>query len=256
MWHDVVLGQKREWESIRARSYVARTSAPAPAAADLARVVIGPRRAGKSCYAAHLAIAGDCACGYLNFDDERLASPAGKVALDELLAAVDEVYGYLEQAFLCFTVPRFSFKPREQSAAPKKCYAIDTGLVEAAGFMSSASHGRLLENLVAIALHRRQLRGELQLFYWQDPQKSEVDFVIHQDRTVKSLVQVCATGSEPKTRARELRGLLNASRALGCTDLLLLTEDTRAAETLERWQGYSAKVRWQPVSTWLLDQGR
>jgi len=423
MWHDVVLSQRREWESIRARSYVARTSAPDPAAADLARVVIGPRRAGKSSYAAHLAVAEGVACGYLNFDDERIASPAGKAALDHLLAAVDAVYGnpplllldeiqnlagwelwvnrlqrcgrrliltgsnahllgselathltgrhlsipllpfsfaeflaargrvagdltsaelaaacrthaatggfpevvlkdlsahdylrtllgavihkdivlrhgvrapqaldtlarcllsqpggaysfrtlrhatgcrsvhtmkkyvgYLEQAFLFFTVPRFSFKPREQSAAPKKCYAIDNGLAEAAGFMSSPGHGRLLENLVAIALHRRQLRGELQLFYWQDPQKSEVDFVIHQDRTVKSLVQVSATTNEPRTRARELRGLLNASRALGCTDLLVLTEEAGASTTIESWQGYSTEVRWQPVSRWLLDQ--
>lgn len=420
MLQDVVQSQKREWEEIRARRYVARTSAPAPVSADLAEVVIGPRRAGKSCYAAHLAMAQPAPCGYLNFDDERLLAPTGGVQPDELLASVDEVYGrppvllldeiqnlanwelwvnrlqragrrliltgsnahllsselathltgrhfsipllpfsfaeflvarerdaseltaaelaaecrlyaasggfpevvlkqlsaleylrtlvgavvhkdivlrhgvrapqgldalarcllsqpggaysfralrqatgcrsvhtmkkyvgYLEQTFLMFTVPRFSYKLREQSAAPKKCYVIDNGLIGAAGFMSSANHGRLLENLVAISLYRRQLQGGCELFYWQDPQKAEVDFLVFRDREVKSLVQVCASTADPKTRAREIRGLLHASKALGCSDLLLLTEGGED-ETVETWQGYSAKIRWQPVSKWLL----
>lgn len=71
---------------------------------------------------------------------------------------------YLAQAFLVFSVPRFSFKAREQTASNKKAYPIDPGLVSAVGFSSSPNRGRLLEALVAIACFRRQLRGELNLF--------------------------------------------------------------------------------------------
>jgi predicted AAA+ superfamily ATPase len=57
----------------------------------LIKVVIGPRRAGKSVFALQMLSA---ACGtdfaYINFDDERLLSP---VDLDELLTAMIQIYG-------------------------------------------------------------------------------------------------------------------------------------------------------------------
>ena len=160
--------------------------------------------------------------------------------------------GYLEQAFLIFTVPRFSYKPREQSAAPKKSYVIDNGFVSAAGFQSSSNHGRLLENLVAVALHRKQLRGDVQVFYWQDPQHAEVDFVVFQNRAVTQLIQVCADSRARDVHKREVRGLLKASQELGCRDLLLLTE-TEEGEATETWHGFSATVRRQPLWQWLMD---
>lgn len=419
MLQDILITQQREWRSLLTKKYIPRTSVHDPEAGDLARVVIGPRRAGKSFYAAHLAGAAAETCGYINFDDERLARLTD---YDALLAAMDAVYGlpglilldevqnlpgwelwvnrlqrsgrrliitgsnahllsselathltgrhfsipllpfsfaefisarrgdapptraelaqeclgysrsggfpeivlkgiagqeylrtlvsavihkdivvrhglrapqaldqlamcllsqpggaysfrtlrdatgcrsvhtlkkyvgFLEQAYLLFTVPRFSFKPREQAASCKKSYAIDNGLITASGFQSSPNHGRLMENLVAIACHRRQLRGEIRLYYWQDPQKAEVDFVIHQDRSVRTLIQVCVNPENPKVLEREIRGLLKASRELRCMDLLLLT-DSQEGESQESWQGYTATVRRRPLWEWLLSQG-
>ena len=77
-----------------------------------------------------------------------------------------------------FTVPRFSFKPREKAASNKKAYAADTGFVDAFGAALSPNWGRLYENLVAIQLFRRQLRGEIRFFFWRDPHGIEADFVV------------------------------------------------------------------------------
>jgi len=162
--------------------------------------------------------------------------------------------GFLEQAFLVFSIPRFSFKVREQAASNKKAYAIDTGLAEAVGISFSPNRGRLLENLVAQACYRRQLQGEMRVYYWKDPRGSEADFVLQRGHTVESVIQVSLDAESPKVRTREIRGLLHAGQALRCSDLLLLTGTGEEGESVESWHGYSAAVRHLPVWKWLLSQ--
>jgi len=429
MFSEILLAQQREWRTLLETPYVERIAAAGgvPAADDRVTVVLGPRRAGKSVYAAHLAAEVAGRSGYVNFDDERLLGRDGYLpdspgprGTDALVAAIDAVYGrpqtilfdeiqnvpgwelvvnrlhragrrliltgsnahllsselathltgrhrpvpllpfsfpefvaargpgletapalatlcrehaevggfpeivlkdidgggylrtllaavvhkdivsrfrlrapqaldavaacllsnpggefsfaslghasgcrsghtlkkyvgYLEQAFVLFTVPRFSFKPREQAASNKKAYAIDTGFVRAAGFQASPNRGRLLESLVAIACQRRQLRGECRLFYWKDPHRAEVDFVIHEGQRVKTLIQVASDIRDPKVRAREIRGLIKAGHELRCDDLLLLGPD-EAGESRESWQGRSALIRRRPIWEWLFEQ--
>lgn len=191
-----------------------------------------------------------------------LSQPGGEFSFRTLAHAtgcrsphtLQKYVGYLAQAFLVFTVPRFSFKVREQTASNKKAYPIDPGLVSAVGFSSSPNRGRLLETLVAIACFRRELRGEVNLFYWKDPQQTEVDFVLHSGNRVRTLIQVCVDPQSPKVREREVRGLLKASRDLRCEELLLLT-DAEEGAARERWQGHEAEVRRQPVWKWLIAQG-
>ncbi|MEX0669867.1 MAG: ATP-binding protein, partial [Pirellulales bacterium] len=187
-----------------------------------------------------------------------LSNPGGEFSFAALRQAtgcqsghtLKKYVGYLEQAFLLFTVPRFSFKPREQAASNKKAYAIDNGLIAAAGFQSSPNRGRLLEALVAIELYRRQLRGQCRLFYWKDSGQSEVDFVVHEGRTVQTLIQVCADIRQPKTLAREIRGLIRAGHQLRCDDLVLLTE-SESFESQETWHGQTAIIRRRPIWQWL-----
>ena len=89
MIRDVLVVQKREWERRLTERYVPRQVAPSFArAGDLVRVVVGPRRAGKSFFALH-ALGREGDCGYANFDDERLL---GLRDYDDLLNALDAVY--------------------------------------------------------------------------------------------------------------------------------------------------------------------
>ena len=51
--HDILLGQRRERELAGTAPYIERSSVIEPEAAGRIRVVVGPRRAGKSSYALH-----------------------------------------------------------------------------------------------------------------------------------------------------------------------------------------------------------
>jgi predicted AAA+ superfamily ATPase len=416
MLEDVLLLQKREIEQRLREFYVERDLAPGPADHDLVRVVMGPRRAGKSFLAMHL-VAGQGPFGYVNFDDERLA---GLEDAEALIAAVDAIYdrprqllldevqnlprwelvvnrlqrrgyrltvtgsnahllgselathltgrhlpvvlfpfsfgeylralnremtesekaqacrgyvetgGYpepllkdvprgeylttmlrsilykdivvrhrirtpqglddlvawllanvaqrfslntlagvtrlrsvhtvqkylrhLEEAFLFFTVRRFSFKVREQARANRKVYCTDNGLVTSASFRFSADAGKLRENLVAVALRRRELAGGLEFFYWQGAGQEEVDFVVKEGTRVARLIQVCLDPQAPKARSREVRALLKAGAELDCGDLLILTESREGREEVS-WYGQAGTVEYRPLWKWLMAEG-
>jgi hypothetical protein len=167
---------------------------------------------------------------------------------------VDKYLRHLEEAFLFFSVRRFSFKVREQVRANRKMYCIDNGLVTSAAFRVSAEAGKLCENLVAVALHRQRLAGRLELFYWQGSAQEEVDFVVKQGTRVTRLIQVCLDPEAPKARARESRALLKASAELDCKDLLVLTESKEGQEEAS-WYGTQGTIRYQPLWKWLLAEG-
>lgn len=166
---------------------------------------------------------------------------------------VEKYLGHLQEALLFFSLRRFSFKVREQVRANRKVYCVDNGLITSAGFRFSANRGALYENLVAVALHKRQLRGEARIFFWKNPRGEEVDFVVQERTDVTSLIQVCADVSDQKTREREIRPLLKAGRDLRCANLLVLTENTEE-QTEEQWHGFKGTIRFMPLWKWLLSQ--
>lgn len=63
---------------------------------------------------------------------------------------------------------------------------------------------------------------------------------------VKKLIQVSYNISERKTKKRELKALELASKALNCTDALLLSLYTDTTETTEN------NVKIQDVISWLV----
>ncbi len=157
---------------------------------------------------------------------------------------------YLEEAFLFFSVPRFSYKLKDQISSNKKVYCIDNGFVTVKGFRFSENRGNLLENLVGVALKQHELQGTLNLFYWKNPQQEEVDFVIQRNGRITALIQVCVNTRDEKTRRREVNALLKAGRELKCTNLLMLTMDNEE-ETKEEWFGIQGVIRFIPLWKWL-----
>jgi hypothetical protein len=160
--------------------------------------------------------------------------------------------GYLEEAFIFFGVTRYSAKMREQLKSNRKIYCIDNGIVSAKAFKILEERGRLYENLVAIELWRRASEGEMKFYYWKDPQsENEVDFVIREERSVTSLVQVCYDPSNTKTKSREVRALLKASKELSCNNLLVLTDNYEGEEDAE-WYGIRGRIKFVAIWRWLL----
>ncbi|WP_068541806.1 ATP-binding protein [Thermodesulfatator autotrophicus] len=87
----IIISQKEERDILLTRDYIPReslTSARNSLKNDLIKVIVGPRRAGKSVFA--LQMLKDFNFAYLNFDDERLLAIRD---YDEILKALKEVYG-------------------------------------------------------------------------------------------------------------------------------------------------------------------
>ena len=169
-------------------------------------------------------------------------------SLDMSITSVKSYTGYLEQAYLLFPLKRFSFKVKEQEKSPRKIYAIDTGLCNAVGFRFSENDGRLAENVVFVALKRKQnLNPDMELFYWKDVHHREVDFVIKDGLKVTNLIQVCWNVQDEKTKNRELRSLRKAMEELNVTIATVITGETEGEERL-----HDNTVKLVPLWKWLL----
>lgn len=156
---------------------------------------------------------------------------------------VENYTKYLAEAFLMFSVDRFYFKLKEQMRSPKKGYAYDTGIIHAIKLKTGKDIGRLMENLVAIELMRR----ELEFYYYRPVNGKEVDFLIKRGSNVDELIQVCYDINDYETKKRELASLAKAGKAIGCDRLTVLTWDYKAEE---KYSGESVNVL--PLWRWLI----
>ena len=164
-------------------------------------------------------------------------------------STVQKYISYIENSYFAFSLPIFSYKVKDQIQYPKKIYFIDNVFINAISTKFMNNFGRLYENLVAIELKRRKKES----YYWKNPEKEEVDFVIKEDIKVKQLIQVCYDVSDLDTKKRELRALLKASKDLKCDNLLIINRDYSGEEEIE-WFGIKGKVKFIPLWKWLLEQ--
>ena len=137
---------------------------------------------------------------------------------------VEKYVKYLEEAYLIFSLERFSFKPKEFLKAPRKIYAVDLGLANTISTRVIKDIGKLMENLVFLELKIRGLKENRQIFYFKINDK-EVDFIIKEGLEIKQLIQVTYANSKDEIEKREIRALLKASELLKCEDLLIITWD-------------------------------
>lgn len=169
-----------------------------------------------------------------------LKSLAKGLALPSV-AQTGRMIEYLQDAWLLLAVPRFSTKFKQRVVSPPKYYAIDTGLTAANTPNPTPDLGRRLEN--AVLLHLRRL-GESPTFATM-PNDWECDFV------TPSLTIQCCAQLTPENRARELRGLLQASTLPGGIkgqprELLVLTLDQE-----DELQEQGLTIRVIPAWEWL-----
>jgi predicted AAA+ superfamily ATPase len=165
---------------------------------------------------------------------------------------IEKFAGYFEDVYLVFFLNRFSFKVKEQEKSPRKVYAIDTGLCNCVGFRFSENVGRLAENIVFLALRKRQaFNPELELYYWKDPQHREVDFVLKDGTKITGLIQVCWNLTDEKTRDRETKSLLIAMDQLSVDRAMIITDDREITEEVK-----GKKIEYIPLWKWLLANGQ
>ncbi|MDO8538369.1 MAG: ATP-binding protein [archaeon] len=151
----------------------------------------------------------------------------------------------LEEVFLFFFVPILSFKARDQLKYPRKVYAIDVALRNVAD--PTEDMGRKTENVVYLELRRRQKNSEIN--YWKSEKQEEVDFAIREGQKIKSLIQVCWDITKKETKERETKALIKASAELGCSSLLIITNNYNAQEKIA-----GKKIIFKPLWKWLLEE--
>lgn len=179
-----------------------------------------------------------------NFSSEFTFSKLKDITTIKNVHTAKNYAGYLESSYLILIVKRFTFKLKEQMLAPKKVYCIDTGIINSIAFKFSEDIGKMMENLVAVELHRRKsYYGEAEVYYWKDYQQREVDFVLKEGETVKELIQVSYASGENDIKEREITALLKASQELRCKNLSVITWN---------FEGEIGKIKCLPLWKWLL----
>ena len=156
---------------------------------------------------------------------------------------VKQYLGFLQDAYMLSLVPKYDVSVKKQLHNPKKVYGVDLGLMRQLSFQHSEDQGRLLENLVFLAL-KRQAKT---IYYHHN--KSECDFVLKEKNKITQALQVCWSMHDPKTKQREINGLLEAMTAYQLKEGLILTEDERDSLTIDQ-----KNISIIPVWSWLLTQ--
>ena len=99
--------------------------------------------------------------------------------------SVIDYISFFENAYLVFTLPRFSYSYKQQQVNPKKVYSIDNGFSSNNSASFSKDYGKMLENLVFLALRRRYKN----IFYFQE--RNECDFIIKEKDKIVHVLQAC-----------------------------------------------------------------
>ncbi len=164
---------------------------------------------------------------------------------------VDKYTSYLEEAYLIFSLSRYSPKSRQRINSPKKVYVVDNGFITAKAIQHSPDKGKLMENLVFTELVKRGVKPNRDLFYYKTRNDREVDFVIKKETEVSELMQVCYESINPDVEQREVKALTEASQELNAPNLTVLTWDE------EREVEKDGKtVKFKPLWKWLLDKDK
>lgn len=152
-----------------------------------------------------------------------LANNARKVSYNKTknivklsLDSVERFSSYMEEAYLLFFVPLFSYSKKVQTVNPRKVYPIDTGLRNAVCFRFSKDFGWNAETAVFIHLKREGY----EIFYYSD-NKGECDIIATKD-SKKIAVQV---SWELTDKNREIQGLISGMKKIDIKEGWLMTED-------------------------------
>lgn len=131
-------------------------------------------------------------------------------------STVMEYFSHLEQSWLFFFVPKFSYSVQKQNVNPRKVYAIDTGLVQVNSKSFTFDWGPVFENLVFLFLRRRYR----EICYFKE--KSECDFIAIEKGRPAEVIQVCLKLTVDNLE-RELNGLFEALRFFGLEEGHIIT---------------------------------
>ena len=165
-----------------------------------------------------------------------------KISKDDLYLWAD----YVCNIFMFVRISKYDRSLVKERKSLDKYYCIDNGLRGAVLMPQSNDNGKNLENTVFMQLNRNRFPSD-KISYYQG--NTECDFVLQQGDRVIQLIQATWSMTDPETRERELKGLLEASAATGCDNLWVITNDEEELLTQEDKQ-----IHVVPAWKWLLSK--
>jgi uncharacterized protein len=160
---------------------------------------------------------------------------------------VEKYIKYLSASYLSQVLSRYSPKSASRLVSPKKSYLIDNGYINAKALQFSKDQGKLMENLVFTELLKKSYHPEKNLFYYKSRNNKEIDFVLHNNLKIESLIQVTYNINDTETKEREIKALVEASSELRCSNLNIITWDTKETESYK-----NKKINIITLLDWLL----
>lgn len=137
------------------------------------------------------------------------------------LNTVKNYLQYLEESFLFFRMPLFSYSYRQQVYNPHKVYLADMAFFNQLAFKTSVNYGAMYENLVFLTLKR----CNQEIFYYKTKDNTEVDFVMKDKHRPMSCIQVSYSLHSQQTKDREIKALTQALQELNVPEGLILTHE-------------------------------
>lgn len=159
----------------------------------------------------------------------------------------DDLYlwaNYICDIFMFVRISKYDRSLIKEQKSLDKYYCIDNGIRGAVLLPQSNDNRKNLENTVFMQLNRAKLPSD-KISYYQS--NGECDFVLQRNDAVVQLIQVTWDMSDENTREREIGGILEASTATGCTNLLIITKDEETVIVRE-----SKQISVVPAWKWLL----
>jgi predicted AAA+ superfamily ATPase len=130
--------------------------------------------------------------------------------------SVSDYVAWLEDSYLLFSLPRFSWSLKTIAVNPRKIYTIDTGFAQANSLSFTEDKGRLFENMVYLKLRK----SGKELFYFRE--KGECDFVVKEKNKITELVQACYVLTTDNLQ-RELNGVKEAMDFFDLNEGIIVT---------------------------------
>ncbi|MBC7195446.1 MAG: ATP-binding protein [Caldisericia bacterium] len=156
---------------------------------------------------------------------------------------------YLEESNIFHFLRKYSFSLKGQVLSVRKSYIVDLGLRRVYGFKFSDDKGKSLENIVFLELLKHRVKNPLMnIFYYKDYEKHEVDFVVGEGEFIKVLIQSCSNIDDLKTKEREIDSLIKVSNELKCDNLLIITFDYEDEVKVN-----GKKIFIKPLWKWLVE---
>jgi len=155
----------------------------------------------------------------------------------------------MEEAYLFFFVPIFSFNIADRLQYSRKVYPVDTGFLHAVTGIEDK--GRFYETAVFLKLRReKSIDPLIEINYWKSKEGHEVDFVIRKGMEAKQLIQVVYELGE-ENKSREIRAILKAAKEFGLgkekDQLIVVTKNHEGTEVVD-----GCSIHFVMLRDWLL----